>query len=84
VATLGWLALINLVAVLSISIGLLNLLPVPVLDGGHLMFYAAEALRGRPMSENAQEMAYRVGFALILGLMFFATWNDISIVFAPD
>ncbi|MEL6819122.1 MAG: RIP metalloprotease RseP [Pseudomonadota bacterium] len=84
VATLGWLALINLVAVLSISIGLLNLLPVPVLDGGHLMFYAAEALRGRPMSENAQEMAYRVGFALILGLMVFATWNDISIVFAPD
>ncbi|MEN0000770.1 MAG: RIP metalloprotease RseP [Pseudomonadota bacterium] len=78
VATLGWLALINLVAVLSISIGLLNLLPVPILDGGHLMFYAAEAVRGRPLSENAQEVGYRIGFTMILLLMVFATWNDIT------
>lgn len=78
VATLGWLALINLVAVLSISIGLLNLLPVPILDGGHLMFYAAEAVRGRPLSENAQELGYRIGFTMILLLMVFATWNDIT------
>ncbi|MEO1702065.1 MAG: RIP metalloprotease RseP [Pseudomonadota bacterium] len=84
VATLGWLALINLVAVLSISIGLLNLLPVPVLDGGHLMFYAAEAVRGRPLSENAQEFAYRIGFSLILGLMVFATWNDVSILLSSE
>ncbi|MEM1377778.1 MAG: RIP metalloprotease RseP [Pseudomonadota bacterium] len=80
VATLGWLALVNLVAILSISIGLLNLLPVPVLDGGHLMFYAAEALRGRPLSENAQEIGHRIGFAMILGLMVFATWNDITML----
>ena len=78
VATLGFAALLNLAALLSVSIGLLNLLPVPVLDGGHLMFYAYEAVRGRPLGENAMEYGYRIGFALILGLMVFATWNDIT------
>lgn len=78
VATLGFAALLNLAAILSISIGLLNLLPVPILDGGHLVFYFFEALKGKPVSENTQEYGYRIGFGLILGLMVFATWNDIS------
>lgn len=76
VATIGFIALINLTAVLSISIGLLNLLPIPMLDGGHLMFYAAEALRGKPLSERVQEYGFRVGIAIVLFLMVFATWND--------
>lgn len=78
VATLGLLALINLVAVLSVSIGLLNLLPVPMLDGGHLAFYAVEAVRGRPLSARAQDVGFRIGLAFVLFLMVFATWNDIS------
>jgi regulator of sigma E protease len=76
VATLGFAALLNLTAVLSVSIGLLNLLPIPMLDGGHLLFYAAEALRGRPLSERAQEYGFRIGIAIVLFLMVFATWND--------
>ncbi|MDO9415416.1 RIP metalloprotease RseP [Pararhizobium sp.] len=75
-ATLGVTALLQLAAVLSVSIGLLNLMPVPVLDGGHLMFYAVEALRGRPVGVKTQEIAFRIGFAMILMLMVFATWND--------
>ena len=67
----------NLAAVLSISIGLLNLFPVPLLDGGHLLFYAVEAVRGRPLSERAQEMGFRIGLGLVLMLMVFATYNDI-------
>ncbi|MDH7805833.1 regulator of sigma E protease [Rhizobium sp. AN67] len=77
-ATLGISAVIQLAAVLSVSIGLLNLMPVPVLDGGHLVFYAIEAIRGRPLGAGAQEVAFRIGMAMILGLMVFATWNDIS------
>lgn len=77
VATIGLAALIHLAAVLSISIGLLNLFPVPLLDGGHLLFYAVEAVRGRPMSERAQEMGFRIGLGLVLMLMVFATYNDI-------
>lgn len=75
-ATLGVAALLQLAAVLSVSIGLLNLMPVPVLDGGHLMFYAVEALRGRPVGPRTQEIAFRIGMALILMLTVFATWND--------
>jgi regulator of sigma E protease len=78
VATLGFVALMHLAAVLSVSIGLLNLMPVPVLDGGHLLFYAIEALRGRPLGELAQGVAFRIGLALVLCLMVFATWNDIT------
>ena len=78
VATLGVGALMNLAAVLSVSIGLLNLFPIPMLDGGHLVFYAIEAIRGRPLSENAQEFGFRIGLAMVLFLMFFATWNDLS------
>jgi regulator of sigma E protease len=77
VATIGLAALIHLTAVLSISIGLLNLFPVPLLDGGHLLFYSVEAIRGRPLSERAQEMGFRIGLALVLMLMVFATYNDI-------
>lgn len=77
VASLGFVALINLAAILSVSIGLLNLMPVPMLDGGHLLFYALEAVRGRPLGPKAQEYGMRVGLALVLMLMIFATWNDI-------
>jgi regulator of sigma E protease len=77
VATIGLAALIHLAAVLSISIGLLNLFPVPLLDGGHLLFYAVEAIRGRPLSNRAQEMGFRIGLGLVLMLMVFATYNDI-------
>jgi regulator of sigma E protease len=77
VATAGIVALIHLAAVLSVSIGLLNLFPVPLLDGGHLMFYAIEAARGRPLSEKAQEVGFRIGFAIVVMLMVFATFNDI-------
>ncbi|HEX8664068.1 MAG TPA: RIP metalloprotease RseP [Beijerinckiaceae bacterium] len=69
--------LIGLVAVLSVSIGLINLFPIPLLDGGHLLFYAIEALRGRPLSERAQEIGFRIGLAIVVMLMLFATWNDI-------
>ncbi len=77
VATFGFGALLQLAAVLSVSIGLLNLFPIPLLDGGHLAFYAVEALRGRPLSERAQEVGFRIGLALVLMLMLFATFNDI-------
>jgi regulator of sigma E protease len=77
VATIGFVALIHLAAVLSVSIGLLNLFPIPLLDGGHLMFYSIEALRGRPLSERAQEVGFRIGFAIVIMLMIFATFNDI-------
>ena len=77
VATAGIVALIHLAAVLSVSIGMLNLFPVPLLDGGHLLFYAIEAVRGRPLSERAQEYGFRVGLALVAMLMIFATYNDI-------
>ena len=79
-ATLGALALIQLAAVLSVSIGLLNLMPVPMLDGGHLVFYAIEAVRGRPLGENAQEIAFRIGLGMVLMLMIFATWNDVNML----
>lgn len=74
----GVVALINLAAVLSVSIGLLNLFPIPMLDGGHLLYYGIEAVRGRPLGERAQELGFRIGFALVIGLMLFATWNDIT------
>ena len=77
VASAGFPALMHLAAVLSVSIGLLNLFPVPLLDGGHLLFYAIEAVRGRPLSERAQEMGFRIGLAIVVMLMIFATFNDI-------
>jgi regulator of sigma E protease len=77
VATAGFTALIHLTAVLSVSIGLLNLFPIPLLDGGHLLFYAIETIRGRPLSERAQEVGFRIGLAVVVMLMIFATFNDI-------
>ena len=77
VASIGFVALIHLTAVLSVSIGLLNLFPIPLLDGGHLLFYAIEAIRGRPLSERAQELGFRIGLAIVVMLMIFATFNDI-------
>ncbi|HEY2247164.1 MAG TPA: RIP metalloprotease RseP [Bradyrhizobium sp.] len=76
VATLGIIPLLDLAGILSISIGLLNLFPVPLLDGGHLLFYAAELVRGRPLSERAQEYGFRLGLLLVLMLMVFAFYND--------
>ncbi|MBW8814468.1 MAG: RIP metalloprotease RseP [Caulobacterales bacterium] len=72
------LNLVNLIALISVSIGFMNLLPVPVLDGGHLLFYAYEAVARRPLAAKVQAAGYRVGLALVLGLMLFATWNDLQ------
>ncbi|MBO6674403.1 MAG: RIP metalloprotease RseP [Rhizobiales bacterium] len=77
VATLGFLALLQLTAVISVSIGMVNLFPIPMLDGGHLAFYAAEAIRGKPLSDRSQEIGFRIGLAMVMFLMVFATWNDI-------
>jgi regulator of sigma E protease len=74
----GMVDLLRLTALLSISIGLLNLFPVPLLDGGHLLYYAIEKVRGRPLSERAQEVGFRIGLAMVVMLMIFATYNDIS------
>jgi regulator of sigma E protease len=78
VAALGVASLISFIAVLSVNLGLINLFPIPVLDGGHLLFYVAEVIRGRPISARAQEYGFRAGFALLLCLFVFATWNDIN------
>jgi len=77
-ASLGFVVLLQLAGVLSVSIGLLNLFPIPLLDGGHLLFYSIEAVRGRPLSERAQEVGFRIGFAIVIMLMMFATYNDIK------
>jgi regulator of sigma E protease len=69
---------VYLTAVLSVSIGLFNLFPVPMLDGGHLMFYLIEALRGRPLSARLQDLGFRIGFALVIMLFIFVTFNDIA------
>jgi regulator of sigma E protease len=73
----GAVAFTWFLAVLSINLGLINLFPVPVLDGGHLLFYAAEAVRGKPLGQKVQEYGFRIGLALVLTLMVFATWNDL-------
>ncbi|MGA9892749.1 MAG: RIP metalloprotease RseP [Xanthobacteraceae bacterium] len=76
-ATISLAFVIRIVGLLSVSIGLLNLFPIPLLDGGHLLFYAIEATRGRPLSERAQEVGFRIGLAIVVMLMIFATFNDI-------
>ncbi|MFC4173364.1 RIP metalloprotease RseP [Microvirga sp. GCM10011540] len=73
----GVYSLVSLIGFMSVSIGLINLFPIPLLDGGHLLFYAIEAIRGRPLSERAQEIGFRIGFAIVAMLMLFATWNDL-------
>ena len=77
-ATMGLVALINLTAVLSVSIGLINLFPIPMLDGGHLAFYAYEAVFRRPLPERAQEIGMRIGLTLVLMLFVMVTINDLS------
>ena len=76
VATLGFMPVLHLAAMLSVSIGLLNLFPVPLLDGGHLLFYLIEAIRGRPLSARSQEIGFRIGFAIVVMLMIFTVFND--------
>jgi regulator of sigma E protease len=77
-ASLGFATLMSLAGLISVSIGLLNLFPIPLLDGGHLLFYGIEAARGRPLSERVQEVGFRIGLALIVMLMIFTVWNDLS------
>lgn len=76
-ASLGFSQFVAVIAFLSVSIGLLNLFPIPMLDGGHLVYYAVEAVRGRPLGEAAQEWGFRIGFSLVIMLMVVGTWNDL-------
>jgi regulator of sigma E protease len=76
-AAMGWMPYVRFIALISISLGVLNLLPVPVLDGGHLMYYIAEIIRGRPVSERTLEIGQRVGMVVLFSLMVFAIYNDI-------
>ena len=74
----GLLHLIHFIALISVNLAVLNLLPIPVLDGGHLLFYAYEAVARRPLTAKVQAAGFRLGLALVLGLMLFATWNDLQ------
>jgi regulator of sigma E protease len=76
-AQLGLYQYVWFLGVLSLSLCIINLLPVPMLDGGHLLFYGFEALRGKPLGQRAQEYGFRIGLALVITLMVFATWNDL-------
>jgi regulator of sigma E protease len=78
VAQLGIASLISFIGLLSVNLGLINLFPIPVLDGGHLVFYALEAIRGRPLPPRAQEYGFRAGLAVLACLFVFATWNDLA------
>ncbi len=78
VAAMGVPSLISFIAMLSVNLGLVNLVPIPILDGGHLLFYAGEALYGRPIPRRAQEIGLRFGFALLLSLFAFTTFNDLT------
>lgn len=77
-ATLGWVGFVSFLALVSVSLGVLNLLPIPLLDGGHLMYYVAEVLTGRPVSERTMEVGARIGMMLLLLLMSFALFNDLQ------
>jgi regulator of sigma E protease len=77
IAADGIVPVIWFTAVLSINLGLINLFPIPMLDGGHLLLYGIEAARGRALTERSQEIAFRFGLAVVLSLMVFATWNDL-------
>jgi regulator of sigma E protease len=84
VANSSYIGFLFLIPALSLNLGLLNLFPIPLLDGGHLTFYAIEAVRGRPLGERAQEWGLRIGVALVLGLVVFATWNDLVVLKVID
>jgi regulator of sigma E protease len=77
-AQMGWISYVTFLALISISLGVLNLLPIPLLDGGHLMYYAIEIIKGRPVSERFMELGQRVGLALLLVMMAFAFYNDLN------
>lgn len=77
VASVSFVELFRFIAIISVNIGLLNLFPIPLLDGGHLVFYGIEAIRGRPLSERTLEIGFRIGFVLVIMLMIFATRNDV-------
>ena len=81
-AQLGWIPYLTFLALISISLGVLNLLPIPPLDGGHLLFYVVEILKGSPASDRAIEFGQRIGIALLLVLMAFAFYNDLTRLFA--
>ena len=74
--------LLLLAALISVNLGILNLLPIPILDGGHIVFFTLEMIMGRPVSATAREWSARVGMALLLGLMILATWNDLTRLFS--
>ena len=80
-ADLGWQAMIGFMALLSVSLGVLNLLPIPVLDGGHLVYYTFEAILGRPLSDSVQQVGLKIGIAVMGSLMFLAIFNDLSRLF---
>ncbi len=81
-ASLGWISFVGFLALVSVSLGVLNLLPVPVLDGGHLLYYIYEVLTGRAVSEKVMEYGMRIGMALLLLLMSLALYNDLQRLFA--
>ena len=81
-AQMGWISYVSFLALISISLGVLNLLPIPLLDGGHLLYYAVEIIRGSPVSERAMELGQRVGLALLLLMMAFAFYNDLNRLFS--
>ncbi len=81
-AQMGWLAYATFLALISISLGVLNLLPIPLLDGGHLMYYSVEIIKGSPVSERAMDLGQRVGLALLLVVMAFAFYNDLNRLFS--
>ena len=78
VAQHGFIAFLSIMAYISISLGFINLFPIPMLDGGHLMFYIIEAIRGKPLSEKSYEVFHKAGLGFIIFLMFFALWNDLN------
>ena len=78
VAEFGFLAFVTTIAYISISLGLINLFPIPLLDGGHLMFFLFEKILGRPLSQKTQEGFFRIGLFLLVSLMLFTTFNDIN------
>jgi regulator of sigma E protease len=77
-AHMGIVAYLGFLAFISISLGVLNLLPVPLLDGGHLLYYVAEMIKGSPVSEQAWEIGQKIGIALLGTLMVFALYNDVN------
>ena len=79
--SMGWIAFIDFAALISINLAFINLLPIPTLDGGHLAFYAAEAVRRKPLGIRSQEWAFRTGLALVLGVAVFVTFNDVASLF---